>query len=256
MDENATDFGEKLEKNPEYWNKSIDKSSTISCSLISENHTEHVDGFVDLVFDNLPNNELLYMGSGDIDTEHGVCLYNPRQMHPKPISYSSPERLIKNTKNYNEISIYRKNKKMKNFFGKIQPSYILVYDKNKEEYSNSSIGKQALEYAAYFNVPIIYLNEKKYKKIIEAKTEKYKNGDIDNFNIKDIKAIMELNTMTEEESLELIMKYIDKSTLSEEKFNNMINEIKEYLTNYYIDSSKNINKAINLLEKHAIKFFF
>ena len=239
----------KLYNDPSVWN-GLDFSSTISCSFISDKYQgrAYQGSAVYYGFNDLPENEIILMADSDIHTDWGSNHYTSQN-----ISIRNPNRIIKKTYineviqyQYNETAIYRKNKNVKNKkvknSKKIQPSYIVSF-------SNPPT-KIELKHAAYFEIPIICINEVIYNKINEEKTEKYKSGNLDKFTIEDVREILHLRSFTEEESINIIMNYLDNCNLSKQDFYILSNQIKNEFIDYFIDNKRDIDNALDILNQH------
>lgn len=225
--------------NPSLWNE-IDMVSSISTSLISDKYFKTItQPKILLGFVSLPQNSLINMSNTDGLTEHGYNVFEP-DMAQGDVGLTSPQRLIKKTANgtYNEVAFYRKNSSLSEHQGKIQPDFIVCKD---------IISEQAKKFAAYFGVPIVVIKTEIYQKQAQEKVEKYKSGSIDNFTVNDAREILELKELTEEESLELIMRYLSKIDLATEP--DLVDEIKNIVIDYYISEPKRIDIILKSIDQ-------
>ena len=262
-------------KNPEKWN-GLDYKSSISCSLLDNNHVHKIH--YGLGFYKLPKDSLICMSNLDAGLEiEEDGYFNP--VSRRGIPFTSPSRLIKFTMNkgiksfyslkglssntshsslgfdeklnvyhtndmhnYNEVAIFRKNSHLKKFYGRVQPDFIFYTGKGEPS-------EEIKKLAYYFDVPIVKLDLELYQKQYQENTEKYKNRIIDNFNIDDVRNILETKEFSEEESINIIMDYIDKMELD----NTFIEKVRKELINYYISEYDMLNEALRILDEHISK---
>ena len=257
-------------KNPEKWN-GLDYKSSISCSLLDNNHVHEIH--YGLGFYKLPKDSLICMSNVDA----GVEIQENGKFNPsvwRSIPFTSPSRLIKFTgnkgiksfyssnkadagdrfdeklnvyetsylKTFNEVAIFRKNSHLKKFYGRVQPDFIFYTGKGEPS-------EEIKKLAYYFDVPIVKLDLELYQKQYQENTEKYKNRIIDNFNIDDVRNILETKEFSEEESINIIMDYIDKMELD----NTFIEKVRKELINYYISEYDMLNEALRILDEHISK---
>ena len=256
---NANDGGSReffkdfpLFENPILWNNE-DKTSTISCSLGSDKYISLAGGGVVLGFYDLPNNSLIKMHRSDGGLTHGLNVIDPDMNG----CLLSADRLIKKTSSssiWNEVGIYRKNNSIKEHGGRIQPSCVL-YDP-----SIRPISEEILEFASYFNIPIVRINSNMYKEVNEQKTKLYKSGIYKggNIDINDVKEILSLNQIEEKESIELICSYINGMKFdSKQEFDSFVDSAKEKIIDYYLsdDDGKNVEEALILFENNIKNFY-
>ena len=70
------------------------------------------------------------------------------------------------------------------------------------------------------------------------------------FTIEDVREILHLRSFTEEESINLIMHYLDNCNLTEEGYNNLVQQIRNEFINYYIDNKSDIDNVLDILNQH------
>lgn len=228
----ATTLANELKTEPKFWNET-DYISTISCSLISNFFCGTVQSDIALGFENLPPNSLVGMYKGDARASWDSFAYNPKMSKRE---YFSPKRLIKKTveaeKGYNEVTLYRKNEKIAENRGKIQPDYIIAF---------GNITEQHLKYAEYFSVPIIKISKRQYEIQNEDEVKKYLTGNFNKFDLDDVNKILSLTEISESKSVELILKYIEKYKDNINDFDNFINQVKKMYVKYSLED-KQINE--------------
>ena len=231
-----------LLRNPAVWNE-IDIVSSISCSFISDKHLVTLGG-VKLGFSNLPDESLIGIFNADANTSHGYNVLNPGLLGGKLEGIYSVDYFLKKTLSgmYNEVGLYRKNNHLKDFDGKIQPSFIISMNSEPREIE--------LRYAAYFDIPIVKINEELYKKQNEEKANNYRTGNITKFDIEDVKEILSLKEFSESESEALIFSYLDKLELPDDEYNKFIDEVREVIIDFYIHDANKIDQVLSELEKH------
>lgn len=225
-----------LTSNPELWNK-LNITSTISCSLSSFFNKSFRGGQGDVIlgFYDLPTNSMIGMKKSDASLSHGYNIVNPKMSN----YFESPEKLIKNSSKLqesNEVGIYRKNANSKD--ERIQPKYLIcpTYD----------IDNNVLEYASYFNIPIIIYDKYLYEEQHKILSENYKSGTKQNFNKNDAYAILSLKDISEEESMNLIINYLVKEKNDSVEYEKLLFDVKNLIVDYFID---NPNLISNYLEK-------
>lgn len=105
--------------------------------------------------------EKVVLGFNKLDINKIVHLYNKDSFstYDKGSEYISklytPEGLIAETKNYNEILYLNKDNIQANKIEMIKPDYIVCFD---------SIGKGDIELANQYNIPVVFIDTNKYKK--------------------------------------------------------------------------------------------
>ena len=244
-DDNYGTIYEDLLNDPSFWNET-DIVSSISCSMSSDKHPVISGGCLVLGFMNLPNDSLIGETFKDGDLSHGYNALNPH-LNRGGNRFYSLDYFLKRTGDftymrYNEVGLYRKNNHLKKFDGKIQPSFVLIDNREPME--------GELKFAEYFDIPIIRLNKTVYENLNQEKANNYRNGNITKFDIEDVKEILSLKEFSESESESLIFSYLDKLELPDDEYNKFIDEVREVIIDFYIHDANKIDQVLSELEQH------
>lgn len=181
-------YKSRIISNPSLWNK-LDGSSTISCSLISDNHLEYVGSndeeselgnVLYYGFNCIEDNSIMMMGSNDIGVNHDynsldpICIGSNIFVIPEILqffSYSS----------YNEIVLDRKSGFSSEFDYRIQPTCVICFN---------DIDDNAKRAAQYFRIPIYKINKEKYIDKINRMSYQLCNGNISTISNIDVRRMI------------------------------------------------------------------
>ena len=156
-DSAMSDLLSKLLKDPSLWTK-LDGASTLSTSSISDRGfwflNNYDPGGVVYIFDELPDDFLLYMYGKDLMSEHGGHTLEPTFSGNRYTDLNSLNQVTcsGHDGNYNEVVGYRAG---------VMPKAILCTGLEPNEYQ--------VRAADYFGIPIIRVDMQKYGKLKEAR---------------------------------------------------------------------------------------
>lgn len=144
-----------------------DSMSTVSArefssmeELINSRNNKGISDAPHLLFSNIDAEDIVAHSDEDANTAH-----NPKVV--KSTSLGRTLALEDKIGYYGEISFYRRtrNHDKRNIpNGRIKPSFLYILNKENTAFSINDIPKKDLEYAKKYNIPIMVVDEKSYKK--------------------------------------------------------------------------------------------
>lgn len=154
-DPKFSDFASQIIQDPSKWN-TLDGATTLSTSMISNNHLERVStkGSLPQVyygFSEINDDDLMFMGRCDIFVSHGGWQLEPTSRWNEYMDFNTLQYL---SRSYNEVALQRKKQSGENKGKKIQPNCIICF--------NGIINEESIRAAKYFNIPICNIDEDKY----------------------------------------------------------------------------------------------
>lgn len=181
-----------LEENPDLWDK-LEGATTISLSSISEKNLnflgKHFSSKVNMLFNEFPPSDLLFMDSTDLMVDHGGHKFEPKCKHWKYTDLDSLNYApVANGYTYNEIVLNRKG---------LVPCALLVLD----EYE---MDDKIIRAAKHFNVPIIKVDRFLYADQKDNEYEEALNDFKKTLDIKYIEKIIYNGTDLHEDVYDLL----------------------------------------------------
>lgn len=215
-DQKFSSYSKMLSDDPSLWTK-LEGSSTLSTSAISNKglhflHNNDPNGVVYL-FNNVPENSLLFMFGCDLYVQHGGHQFTPTSRDNK---FTDFESLVQATSNrdarYNEIALFRE---------KIMPcGFACIGDTPNEA---------TIRAAKYFSevlkvdIPIIKLNPEIYQKQNKENQDKARQNFVVKANLSNLKDVFYDGTGNIEEKVEFCLNELKM------QYKNGIIDYKEYI---------------------------
>lgn len=178
-------YARNLVSSPDLWKgkEGVKGSETLSLSTIKETRPATFFGVLmngnnnDIIlgFDTLPYEQVMSLNSVDAGAERGS--YNQREFRPYQLdriingSESFDSRIGGGLFSYNEMTVFRKTPNGQT----ILPSYVIT-TKNLDDPSSEQVKK----WAAYYDIPIIYIDKQKYKDRFIAERDYYYSNLMEN----------------------------------------------------------------------------
>ncbi len=230
-------YASQIIKNPALWNL-LEGASTISTSMISNNHMNTVSGnnSVFYGFNEISDDALLLMGREDIFVEHGGRKLEPTS---RINEYMPPDVLQAVSTIYNEIALDRKGSGQSAYDGRIQPNCIVCFDQ---------IDDASITAAQYFDIPIYLIDKAAYLEKTNNQNAAYRSHNITSFSKEDVKKVLfEMDgSFTERYGtvLSLIDEAVTKKMIHPKTAIQCLQEVKKQVAYYLAHNNSLINLDI------------
>lgn len=215
------DFASQIIEDPSKWN-TLDGATTLSTSMISENHLKYVSSGKDYPavyygFTEVNNDDLMFMGRRDIFVSHGGWQLEPTSNLNEFMDFDTLQVM---SDKYNEVAIQRKKQSGNNIGKKIQPNCIICFD--------GIINEESKKAARYFNIPIYNINQEKYKEMNSSNDLNSMLYHDHNF-IDNLKNVINLESSPSLEEVEYLLDslafYTTHTSINKEEVTKLTNDI-------------------------------